>query len=179
MKLKETTVEKHYLYRGKIVNFRCDDALLPDGTPCKREVVEHPGGASVLCVREGKILLVKQFRYAYGEELYEIPAGKLERGEDPAAAAVRELEEETGIRARVRMLYLLYPTPGYTNEKIYIYRAEGVKEGRVHLDDGEFLTSAFYPLEKTAEMIERGEIKDAKTVVAIQRVLLENAAKPM
>ena len=89
MKLKETTVEKHYLYRGKIVNFRCDDALLPDGTPCKREVVEHPGGASVLCVREGKILLVKQFRYAYGEELYEIPAGKLERGEDPAAAAVR------------------------------------------------------------------------------------------
>ena len=180
MNLKETTVKKNYIYRGKIVNLRVDDALLPDGKPCKREIVEHGGGASVVFLRGGDLLLVRQFRYAYGEELWEIPAGKLEKGEDPAVTAARELEEEAGfIPEKMTLLYTVYPTPGYTNEKIYIYRAEGVKEGRVHLDDGEFLTSAFYPLEKTAEMIERGEIKDAKTVVAIQRVLLENAAKPM
>lgn len=180
MNLAEKTVRKNYVFEGKIIKVRCDDAELPDGRPCRREVVEHGGGAAVLYVRGGEVLLVKQYRYAYGEELYEIPAGKLEPGEDPAKTAARELEEEAGfVPETVRLLYVLYPTPGYTNEKIYIYRAEGVKEGCVHLDDGEFLTSAFYPLEKTAEMIERGEIKDAKTVVAIQRVLLENAAKPM
>ncbi len=174
MKLKETTVEKHYLYRGKIVNFRCDDVLLPDGTPCKREVVEHPGGASVLCVREGKILLVKQFRYAYGEELYEIPAGKLERGEDPAAAAVRELEEETGIRARVRMLYLLYPTPGYTDEKLYVFEAEDAEEGTRKLDEGEFLNVCWMPLARAYELVRKGGIRDGKTIVAVLTYLLDH-----
>ncbi len=113
-----------FLKKGKIVNLRCDDVLLPDGESCKREVIEHSGGAAVLCVKEGKVALVRQFRYAYGEELYEIPAGKLDAGEDPAVAAVRELSEETGLTAeRLNLLYVLYPTPGYTNEKIYIYRA--------------------------------------------------------
>lgn len=96
MNLTEKTVEKHTLYKGFIINLRVDDALLPDGRPCKREMVEHPGGAAVLCVEDGKVLLVRQFRYAYGEELLEIPAGKLDKGEDPAHAAARELEEETG-----------------------------------------------------------------------------------
>ena len=90
MNLTEKTVEKHTLYKGFIINLRVDDALLPDGRPCKREMVEHPGGACVLFVREGKILLVRQFRYAYGEELLEIPAGKLDPGEDPARTAARE-----------------------------------------------------------------------------------------
>lgn len=178
MSFEEKTVRKNYIYKGKIVNLRCDDALLPDGKPCKREIVEHGGGAAVLYVRGGQILLVRQFRYAYGEELYEIPAGKLEPGEDPAATAARELEEEAGfVPEKTELLYILYPTPGYTNEKIYIYRAEGVREGRAHPDEGEFLSSAFYPLEKAAEMIESGEIKDAKTIVAIQRVLLEEAGR--
>lgn len=85
MDLKERTVKVNYVYQGKIVNLRCDEAALPDGRPCKREMVEHPGGASVLCVYKGKVALVRQFRYAYQEELLEIPAGKLEKGKTPCS----------------------------------------------------------------------------------------------
>lgn len=125
MELTEKTVSKNYVYRGKIITVRADDALRPDGKPCKRELIEHPGGACVLYAEEGKILLVKQFRYPYGEVVCEIPAGKLERGEDPMKAAARELEEEAGVRAeKLTLLFVMYPSPGYTDEKIYIYRAE-------------------------------------------------------
>ena len=118
----ETTVKKNYIYQGKILNLRKDDALLPDGRPCVREIIEHSGGACVLYVKDEKVLLVKQFRYAYEESLYELPAGKLEKGEDPKVTALRELEEETGIKATdAERLFTVYPTPGYTNEKIYIY----------------------------------------------------------
>ena len=96
MKFHEETLSKNYVYRGKILNLRCDDARRPDGKPCKREIVEHSGGAAVLAETERGIALVKQFRYAYGEEIYEIPAGKLNAGEDPMEAARRELKEETG-----------------------------------------------------------------------------------
>lgn len=169
MKLKERTVRKNYVYRGKIINVRCDDAELPDGRACRREIVEHSGGAAVLCVKDGKIALVRQYRYAYGEEIYEIPAGKLNAGEDPEQAAGRELTEETGlIASRLVLLFTLYPSPGYTNEKIYIYRAEGVKEGMQKLDEGEFLNAEFLPVEEVKEMIGRGEIRDAKTIVAVQ-----------
>ena len=94
MNFEEKTVNKNYEFRGRIINVRCDDAVLPDGTPCKREIVEHGGGAAVLYIREGAVLLVKQFRYAYGEELYEIPAGKLEKGEDPALTAASFFSNE-------------------------------------------------------------------------------------
>ena len=174
MDLQERTVRVNYVYQGKIVNLRCDEAALPDGRPCKREMVEHPGGASVLCVCDGKIALVRQFRYAYQEELLEIPAGKLEKGEDLLLAAKRELEEETGLVAsELKPLYTLYPTPGYTNEKIYIYEASGVTAGRQHLDEGEFLNVVFLPVEEVARMIEKGEIRDAKTIVAVQSYLLK------
>ncbi len=168
MELGEKTLQKNYIYRGKIINLRCDDAILPDGRPCKREIVEHSGGASVLCVREGKVALVKQFRYAYGEAIYEIPAGKLNAGEDPFLAAKRELEEETGLVAdRLVHRFTLYPTPGYTNEKIYIYEAEGVRAGAQHLDEGEFLNVEFVPVPEALCMVEDGTIKDAKTIVAL------------
>ena len=173
MNMKETTVRKNYVFKGKIINVRCDDAALPDGKPCTREFVEHGGGAAVLYVRGGEVLLVKQFRYAYGEELYEIPAGKLEKGEDPALTAARELEEEAGfVPEKVTLLYEMYPSPGYTNEKIYIYRAVRARAGAVHLDEDEFLNSYFVPVEEVREMIARGEIRDAKTIVGVQGYLL-------
>ena len=168
MNLQEKTVKKNEIYRGKILNLRCDDALLPDGRPCKREIVEHGGGAAVLCVREGKVALIRQYRYAYGEEVLEIPAGKLENGEEPEFAARRELEEETGLRAKkLEHIFTLYPSPGYTNEKIYIFEATGIEEGEKHPDDGEFLSLEYYSVEEALDMIGRGVICDSKTVSAL------------
>lgn len=167
MKLEEKTVKKNYIYRGRIINLRLDDAVLPDGSPCKREIVEHSGGAAVYCEREGRVALVRQFRYAYGEELLEIPAGKLNAGEPPETAAARELKEETGLIAEaLEPVHVIYPTPGYTDEKIYIFRAANVREGEQKLDRDEFLNVEYLPKEELKRRIERGEIRDAKTVVA-------------
>lgn len=174
MNLTEKTVKQNVVFEGKIIRVRCDDAELPDGKPCKREVVDHAGGASVLYVREGKVLLVRQFRYPYMEETLEIPAGKLNPGEDPARTAARELAEETGWQpASVEHMFTIYPTPGYSAEKIYIYRAHGVREGQVHPDEDEFVTAAFYPIDEVLSMIEKGEIKDAKTIIAVMSLRLQ------
>ncbi len=174
----ERTVKKNYVYEGKILTLRCDDALLPDGKPCKREIIEHSGGACVLYVKEGKVLLVRQYRYAYGESVYEIPAGKLEKGEEPKLAAIRELEEEAGVRAeQVELLHIVYPTPGYTNEKIYIYEAKGGVETAPHLDEGEFLDVVYMPLEEAEGMLLSGEIRDAKTIIALQNYLLKKRSR--
>lgn len=173
MDYTEKTVEKKYIYQGKILSLRCDDALLYDGTPCKREIIEHSGGAGVLYVEAGKVLLVRQYRYAYGEHVYEIPAGKLNAGENPKDAAARELEEEAGVRAEgLELLHEAYPTPGYTNERIYIYRAFGGKRLKAHPDEGEFVETAWIPLAEVKEMLKNGEIKDAKTVIALQAYFL-------
>ena len=178
MDLTEKTVQKHYVYEGKIISVRCDEALRPDGKPCKRELIEHPGGACVLYVEDGRMLLVKQFRYAYGEMLYEIPAGKLEAGEDPALAAARELSEEAGVEAEnLELLFVMYPTPGYTNEKIYIYRASGGRRADAHPDEGEFVQAEFVPLETVKKMLEEGTINDAKTIVAAQAYFLSQQEK--
>ncbi len=169
----EKTVKKNYIYEGKILTLRNDDAELPDGRPCKREIIEHSGGACVLYVEHDCVLLVRQYRYAYGESIYEIPAGKLEIGEDPKKAAARELEEEAGVKARdLKLLYVMYPTPGYTNEKIYIYQAIGGEKTSAHLDDGEFLDVEYIPMTRVLEMMRAGEIKDGKTLVALQAYLL-------
>lgn len=173
MEYVEKTVKKNYVYEGKILTVRKDDALLPDGRPCIREIIEHSGGACVLYVEAGKALFVRQYRYAYGESIYEIPAGKLEKGEDPALTAARELEEETGIRAkRLELLYVNYPTPGYTNEKIYIYRAYDGDRVATKLDDGEFLDVEWIPLDRVKDMLKSGEIKDGKTIIALQYYFL-------
>ena len=169
----EKTVKKNYVYEGKIIKVRCDDAELPDGQPCKREIIEHSGGACVLYVEDGNVLFLRQYRYAYGESIYEIPAGKLELGEDPAVTAMRELEEEAGVKAgRVELLFVNYPTPGYTNEKIYIYRAYDCVKTEAKLDEGEFLDDVYIPLSQAEEMLKNGEIKDGKTIIALQAYLL-------
>ena len=127
--LIETTTRRSTVYEGIIVNVRCDDALLPNGRPCRREVVDHPGGVCVAALTDdNELLFVRQFRYPYGEVLLELPAGKLERGEDPFAAARRELAEETGASAvRYEDLGVFYPTSGYCAEKIYMYRARDLR----------------------------------------------------
>lgn len=173
----EKTVSKQYLYKGKILTVRKDDALTADGKPCVREIIEHSGGACVLYVENGSVLLVRQYRYAYGESIYEIPAGKLDGAEDPKMAAARELEEEAGLKAgRLEHLFTIYPTPGYTNEKIYLYRAYDCQKTKAHLDEGEFLDVEYVPLEKAKEMLQNGQIKDGKTIIALQAYLLSDKA---
>ena len=173
MNYEEKTVRKNYVYQGKILSLRNDDALLPDGRACKREIIEHSGGACALYVENGKALFVKQYRYAYGETVYEIPAGKLNAGEDPKKAALRELAEETGEdAARAKLLFVVYPTPGYTNEKIYVYQAFDGVQLPPKPDDGEFVEVEWIPIEEGLGMLKRGEIKDAKTIIALQAYFL-------
>ena len=164
------------IYDGKILKLEVDDVELQNGTNSKRECVRHSGGAAILCVIDGKVLLVKQFRYLYGKEIYEIPAGKLEKGEEPILAAARELEEETGISADLIPYIKLYPTPGYTDEIIHIYVAKNCQViGNQRLDDGEFLSVCFKPLNEVLKLIEDGEICDGKTVAAVYKYISESS----
>jgi len=169
----EKTINKNYIFKGKILTLRCDDAELPDGKPCTREVIEHSGGACVLYVKDEKVLLVRQYRYPYAESIYEVPAGKLDKGEEPIHAAARELEEEAGLVAEeLKLLFVMYPSPGYTDEKIYIYQALSAREAEAHPDEDEYLDAEYIPLEKVKEMLANGEIFDGKTIIALQAYLL-------
>lgn len=174
MSFFEEKLETKTVYDGKILKLNVDRVRLPDGKESWREIIRHNGGAAVLLVEEGKVLLVRQFRYAYGKEIYEIPAGKLNVGEDPKASAERELEEETGYSAELVHLLDIYPTPGYTDEIIHIYRANNPKFVGQKLDEGEFLNCLFVPLGDALKMIEQGEINDSKTIAAIYNYVLNN-----
>ena len=155
MDFKEHTLRGEYLYKGKILKLKKDVVRLPNGKEADREVVEHSGGSAVYCEKDGKVLLVKQWRYPYKEELLEIPAGKLNAGEDPELTAIRELEEEGGIKAnKVTKVFDIYPSPGYTDEIIRIYKAEEFVETKAHLDDDEFLSAVWIEKSKLREMIE-------------------------
>lgn len=172
MNFDEKTLKTEYIYKGKILNLRNDLVELPDKSQARREIVEHSGGSCVLCEMDGKILLVRQFRYPYKRELLELPAGKLNEGESPEQTAIRELEEEGGIKAnRVELMFEVYPTPGYTEEIIRIYRAFDLQRTEIKLDDGEFLSGEWYTRDELREMIDKGEIKDAKTLIALLRIL--------
>lgn len=172
MELFEKTLSKDYKYNGKIINMRVDEAELENGKTAIREVVEHSGGVCVAALdEENCLLMVKQFRYPYGEVLLEIPAGKRERGEEPLECGKRELEEETGYTAgKYTDLGKLYPTPAYVDEVIYMYYAENLSKTRQHLDDDEFLKVERIPFDDALKMVMNGEIRDAKTQVAILKL---------
>lgn len=168
----EQTVDTHGEFSGNIITVHLDTVALCDGTQAKREVVDHPGGVAVVGLTENaEILLVRQFRYPYRETIYEIPAGKLEKGEDPLEAAKREFCEECGAYAReFTSLGELYPTPGYCGEIIHIYFAGGLTYGSQMLDDDEYLDVIRMPLDECVEKIISGEIKDAKTIAGILKL---------
>lgn len=172
MNFKEKTLKENRIYSGKILNLRVDDVELPNGKTAKREIVEHSGGCAVLFEQNGKVLLVKQFRYAYNKEIYEIPAGKRNAGEDPIVTAKRELEEECGYKAEgLEFLFKMYPSPGYTNEIIYVYRAVNPIKTEINLDEDEFLSSKWFTLDELRQMIASGEICDGKTLLALSTII--------
>ena len=172
MNLNEQPLSADYKYRGRIINLRVDTALLPNGSSATREVVGHPGGVCVAALTEdGCLLFVRQFRYPYQKVLLELPAGKLDPGEDPLEAGKRELREETGAEAaRYESLGELYPSPGYCGEIIHLYAATGLTFGQMSPDEDEFLEVEKIPLEEAARMVLDNEIADAKTQAAVLKV---------
>ena len=167
--MREVKVSGEEIFRGKVVHLQRDQVRLGDGSLAMREVIRHPGGVGVLPLMEdGTVMMVRQFRYPGEQILTEIPAGKLEYGEDPLECGKRELSEEVGAEAaQWTFLGNIYPTPAYDSEIIRIYLARGLTFGEQHLDDGEFLNVVRLPLSELVEMVMRDEIRDAKTQIAI------------
>ena len=174
MELTEKTLSSETIFDGRILHVRRDTVLLPNGHQSTREVVDHPGGVGVLALDgQGRALLVSQFRYPYGQVLREIPAGKLEYGEDPAQAAVRELREETGaVAGSFQSLGELYPSPGYCGEIIRIYLARELSFRDASPDEDEFLGLERVPFAQLVEQVLSGEIRDAKTIAAVLKAKL-------
>lgn len=169
MVFEEKTMKSDKLYEGKLLNLRVDTVELPDKKYSKREVVEHPGGVGIVPITEDNcIILVKQYRKAIEKFLLEIPAGKLELNEEPRETALRELKEETGYEAN-KLEYLLdfYTSPGFTNEKIYLFLATELVEGIAEPDAGEFIEYEKFKIDDLVKMVERGEIKDSKTIIGV------------
>lgn len=181
--LKEERLCSEEIYRGRILDVSRDTVLLENGTEAIREVVHHPGGACVVpLTADGCVLMVRQFRYPHHEETLEVPAGKLEYGEEPLQCAVRELKEEVGGEAaQLELLGSLYPTPAYDEEVIYMYLARQLRETNSQsLDADEFLDVIRMPLSEAVQMVMEDRIKDAKTQIALLKTafLLQNEQKP-
>ena len=174
MELTEKKVTSEVVFQGQILTVLRDTAELPNGKTAEREVVRHPGGVAVLPLDEdGNVLLVRQFRYPFGRVLLEIPAGKLDRGEEPLHAAARELEEETGVQAEELIsLGSIYVSPGFCDEELHLYLAQGLKQGKSHPDEDEFLAPERVPCEVLTEQIMSGAIHDGKTVAAVLKAKL-------
>ncbi len=177
MELTERMMEHTVPYEGVIVDVHLDRAVLPNGRQAKREVVIHPGGAAALPLNDdGTVTVVRQFRYPFGRVLTEIPAGKLEPGEDPRKAILRELEEEIGAQVgELTDLGCIYTSPGITQEVLYLYLARGLTYGEQCPDEDEFLEIDRIPFETLLAQVMDGTVRDGKTVTAVlkTKILLD------
>lgn len=171
----EKTINTTTIFEGKIINVYVKDVRLPNGKESKREVVEHPGAVAIIAkTDDDKYLFVRQFRKPLEKTIVEIPAGKLEKGEDPKETAKRELFEETGyIADKLEYIISFYTSPGFANEIIHLYEASNLKEGKPHTEEDEFVDVLKLSLEEAKELIKKKEIIDAKTLYAIQYLELK------
>ena len=169
MVFEEKVLSSEMIYEGKIINLRKDKVTVINGTSY-REVVEHSGGAVLLAVTDDRrMIMVRQYRRPADKVMFEVPAGKIDPGEDPAETAVRELKEETGYTAEnVRYLCRFYPSVGFSEEVLYLYLCTGLTEGETDFDENEALDIEKWDIGELHEMVMRGEIDDAKTLIAIE-----------
>ena len=172
MDFTEKTVSVDYKFKGEVINLRVDTVCTPSGNNATREIVEHPGGVCVVPLdEEGNVIMEWQYRRPFDCNLFEIPAGKLYPGEDPLECGKRELEEETGFRARKYIsLGKMYPTPGFCGEILHMYLALDLYEGEKNPDEDEFIEIERVPLSVLVEKVLSGEIIDGKTALALMKV---------
>lgn len=177
--LEEKTIKTEQIFSGKVVRLQVDEVLLPNGNTSKREIIKHPGAVAILAVTdEQKIVLVEQYRKALERTIVEIPAGKLEEGEDPAVCARRELEEETSYTCeKLELLTSFYTSPGFANEIIHLYIATNLtkKLDAAPLDEDEFVRVLELTLNEAIQYVQEQKIYDAKTAYAIQYLQLREA----
>lgn len=167
MKFEEKTIDKKLLYKGKIIELNLHKVKLPNGKESTREVVNHPGGVAILTYKDDNtLIMVEQFRKPFEKTILEIPAGKIEKGEEPEICGKRELEEETGCKAKTfKYLGKIVTSPGFCDEVIYIYEARDLYKGRDDIgDEDEFINLKEIKTDKVSSMIKSGEIIDAKTI---------------
>ncbi|MCQ6277991.1 NUDIX hydrolase [Bacillus sp. EB600] len=178
-RLEEKTIQTKEIYSGKVVSLHLQEVELPNGKMAKREIIKHPGAVAIIAITdENKIVMVEQFRKALERVIVEIPAGKLEKGEEPAVCARRELEEETGYECRnLELLVSFYTSPGFADEIVHVYIAKGLvkKENAAELDEDEFVNLEELTLDEAIEYIKEQKIYDAKTMFAVQYLQLQEA----
>lgn len=169
MEFNEKTIESKYIYNGKILNLRRDKVETPRGREAYREIVEHNGGVAIFAVNDKKeVIMVSQFRKPFDEVLLELPAGKLEKDEDPLDCGIRELEEETGYKAKkMELMNVIYPSPGFSDEKLYIYFCDEMEKSSTNFDEDEVIQIEYIPYDKAVDMIYKKEIADAKSIIGI------------
>ncbi|KAB2338967.1 NUDIX hydrolase [Cytobacillus depressus] len=180
-RLEEKTVKIEKLFTGKVISLQVEDVELPNGNMSKREIIKHPGAVAVIALTDDqKIIMVEQYRKALEKAIVEIPAGKLEVGEDPEVCAKRELEEETGYECKeMEWLISFYTSPGFADEIIHLYIAKGLvkKENPAPPDEDEFVNLLELTLEEAEQLIVEKKIYDAKTAYAVQYLQLQKALK--
>jgi ADP-ribose pyrophosphatase len=162
-------LKSEILYQGKVFSLQRDTVIEPGGMQVERDIIEHPGSVVVLPIfKDGRILLIRQYRHSVGEFLWELVAGRKEPNESPVAGARRELLEETGYTAkRMRKLMRVVPTPGFVNEWMWIFAAEGLTEGAAQPEEDEKITPRIFSLKEAEKMIELGTLRDAKSICGI------------
>ena len=167
--IEEKTISSDRVYTGKTISLRVDTVEIPNRGYKKREIVEHNGAVGIIAITpENKVVLVKQYRKAIEKELWEIPAGKIEPGENPKESAMRELKEETGYSAQsIKLLHKFYTSAGFSNQKIYIYLAENLTSGSQDFDDDEFIETKEFSLNEVYDMIYNNDIEDGKTSIGM------------
>jgi ADP-ribose pyrophosphatase len=169
MTFEEKTISSEMLYEGRILNLRRDKVQVVNGGVSYREIVEHNGGVALIAVKDDlKVIMVKQFRKPIEHVTLEVPAGKIEKGEDPYTTAVRELKEETGYTAKnIELICKFYPSVGYSMESLYIYLCTDLTPGDTEFDEHEALDVLEYDLDELYNMAIEGELEDAKTIIAV------------